>query len=222
MIKLRHAAVCGLGALGLVLPLGLGATGAQATAAATSANLIKNPGAEQGAGSSDGSVVPVPQWTEISPSSFTAVQYGATGGFPTSASPGPAMRGKNFFAGGPSTESATVVQTVSLAKFVSAIKAGNATFSTFAWVGGLGSLNDSGFVELDFKNASGSLVGTSITLGPVTAAQRNNVTGLLKRAASGKVPKAARSVFVQISMITTGGGYNDGFADTLSFKVTTP
>lgn len=222
MVKLRRAAVCGLGALGLVLPLGLGATGAQATSTTTSANLIKNPGAEQGPGSTDGSVVTVPQWTEISPSTFTAVQYGATGGFPTSTSPGPAMRGKNFFAGGPGTDSATVVQTVSLSKYLTAIKAGKATFSTFAWVGGLGSLNDSGLVELDFKNASGGLIGTSTTLGPVTAAQRNNVTSLLKRAASGTVPKAARSVFIQISMITAGGGYNDGFADTLSFKITTP
>jgi hypothetical protein len=220
MRKLRHTVVCVLCTLGLALPLEL--TGVTVAQAATSANLIKNPGAEAAPGSPDGSVVPVPKWTELTGTTFTAVQYGATGGFPAATSPGPAKRGKNFFAGGPGTDSITAVQTISLAKYLTAIKAGKAQFSASAWLGGFGSQNDSGFVEMDWKNASGSLVGTSAILGPVTAADRGNVTGLLLRTTSGKVPKGARSVFVQLSLFPTTGTYNDGFADNVSLKITTP
>ena len=221
MRKLRHAAGCALGALGLVLPLVLmgGVTVAQA---ATSPNLIANPGAGVGHGSSDGSVVPVPKWTELTGTTFTAVLYGATGGFPTANSPGPPNRGKDFFAGGPGTDTVTAVQTISLAPYLTAIKAGKAQFSLSGWLGGFGSQNDSGFVEVDWKNASGSLVGTSATIGPVTAAQRNNVTGLLQEATSGTVPKGARKAFVQLSLFPTTGSYNDGFADNLILKITTP
>jgi hypothetical protein len=212
--------MCVLCTLGLMAPGEfIGATAAQA---ATSANLIKNPGAEAAPGSPDGSIVPVPKWTELTGTTFTAVQYGASGGFPGTTSPGPAMRGKNFFAGGPGTDSITAVQTISLAPFLTAIKAGKARFSLSGWLGGFGTQNDSGFIEVDWKNASGSLVGTSATLGPVTAAQRNNVTGLLQLAASGKVPKGARNAFVQLSLFPTTGAYNDGFADNISLRITTP
>jgi hypothetical protein len=206
--------------MGLALPwLFTSATVAQA---ATSKNLIKNPGAEAAPGSPNGGIVPVPKWTELTGTTFTAVQYGASGGFPSTTSPGPAKRGKNFFAGGPGTDSVTAVQTISLAPYLTAIKAGKARFSLTGWLGGFGSQNDSGFVEVDWKNASGSLTGSSATLGPVTAAQRNNVTGLLQQATSGRVPKGARTVFVQLSLFPTTGTYNDGFADNLSLKITTP
>lgn len=220
MRKLRHAVVCVVCTLGLVLPLEL--TGATVAQAATSPNLIANGTAEAAPGSPDGSVVPVPKWTELTGTTFTAVQYGASGGFPSATSPGPAKRGKNFFAGGPGTDSITAVQTISLAPYVTAIKAGKAQFSVAGWLGGFGSQNDSGFVEVDWKNASGFLVGSSAIIGPVTAAQRGNVTGLLQLATAGRVPKGARKAFVQLSLFPTTGAYNDGFADNLSLKITTP
>lgn len=114
------------------------------------------------------------------------------------------------------------MQTISLSPYLAAIKAGKAQFSLSAWLGGFGSQNDSGFVEVDWKNGSGSLVGTSAILGPVTAAQRNDVTGLLLQATGGTVPRGARKAFVQLSLFPTTGAYNDGFADNLILKITTP
>lgn len=191
--------------------------------AATSPNLILNAGAEAGPGSPTGGVVPVPDWTETTGTGFTAVKYGASGGFPTSTSPGPPKRGANFFAGGPDTDNDVAVQTISLSPYVTAIKAGKGTFSLTGWIGGSGSLNDSGFVELDWKKQDGELVGTSATLGPVTATQRSNTTGLLLLTATGNIPKAARTAYLQLSLFsaTSGATYDYGFADSLKLIVKT-
>jgi len=90
--------------------------------AATSKNVIKNGNAEKGAGSTDGSTVPVPGWTETAGTTFTAVQYGASGGFPAATDPGPNNRGKNFFAGGDDDPSDSIVasQTDSLKPYAAA------------------------------------------------------------------------------------------------------
>jgi hypothetical protein len=191
--------------------------------AVTSSNLILNPGAEAGPGSPTGGVVPVPDWTVTTGTGFTAVKYGASGGFPTSTSPGPAKRGTNFFAGGPDSDNDVAVQVISLSPYVSAIKAGKASFSLTAWLGGSGSLNDSGFIELDWKKQNGDLTGTSALLGPVTATQRSDTTGLLKLTVSGNIPKAARSGYLQLNLFsaTTGAPYNYGFADDLKLIVKT-
>jgi hypothetical protein len=194
-----------------------------AATSSASSNLILNPGAEAGAGSPTGGVVPVPDWTETTGTGFTAVKYGASGGFPTSTSPGPAKRGSNFFAGGPDSDNDVAVQTLSLSNFVTGIKAGKGTFVLTGWLGGSGSLNDSGFVELDWKKRNGDLVGTSATLGPVTASQRDDTTGLLKLTASGTIPKGARTAYLQLSLFsaTTGAPYNYGFADDLKLVIKT-
>jgi hypothetical protein len=215
---MRHylrAAVLGVG-----MSLAVIAGGTVAAGASTSGNLVINPGAEMGPGSSDGSVVAVPGWTETTGTTFTAVQYGAPGGFPSATSPGPTKRGANFFAGGPNGDSVVAVQTIDLSKFRAAIKAGKASFNLRGYLGGFGSQEDSAFIELDFKNGKGSLIGTSATLGPVTAEQRQDVTGFLQKSTSGGVPKGAHSAFLQLALSRVGGGYNDGYADNLSFTVT--
>jgi hypothetical protein len=215
----RHVMACVLGG-GLAIAM-MGGTTATA-GASTSKNLIVNPGAEMGTGSSDGSVVTVPGWTETTGTTFTAVQYGASGGFPVATDPGPPKRGNNFFAGGPDSPSAVAVQSISLSAYSSAIKAGTAKFKLQGWLGGYSSQEDQAFVELDFKNAQGSLVGTSATLGPVTAEDRNDVTGFLKESTSGSVPKQAKTAYLQLSFTRESGSYDDGYADSLSLKITTP
>jgi hypothetical protein len=83
----------------------------------------------------------------------------------------------------------------------------------------MGSDNDQALVEVDFKDKDGFLVGSSTTLPAVTASDRGDVTGLLKRSASGAVPKAARSVSVQLIFDRVDGTYNYGFADNLSLTL---
>lgn len=79
-----------------------------AQAVIPSGNLIVNPGAEAGQGATDASTaVPVPGWAKLTSNgtnfvtggNFTAVAYGAAGGFPTVATSTAIGGGANFFAG---------------------------------------------------------------------------------------------------------------------------
>jgi hypothetical protein len=199
------------------------ANGAPASAASTK-NLIKNGGAEQGAGSGNGSVVSVPDWTDTTGTSFTAVKYGATGGgFLTATSPGPKNRGVNFFAGGPNDPNDSIVttQTVSLAPYVSSIKGGHVTANLMGWLGGSGTRTDEAFVEVDFKNKKGFLTGSSITIGGVTESVRGGKTELVRETDEGVVvPKNARSAYVQLIFDRESGQtYNDAFADDIGFTL---
>ncbi len=217
---MRRFAVISL--VGLVASLGIAVVGAVPASAATK-NLILNGNAESGAGSSTGAVVPVPDWTDSTGTSFTAVKYGATGdGFLTATSPGPKNRGVNFFAGGPNDPNDSIVatQTVNLAPFVNSIKTGHVTAKLAGWLGGSGTRTDEAFVELDFKNSKGFLVGSSMTLGPVTEADRGGKTELVQQSDAAAVPKSARSAFVQLSFGREAGQtYNDAFADDISLKL---
>jgi hypothetical protein len=205
------------------LGLGLLATALPANAATTSANLIKNPGAEAGAGATTATqVVPVPHWSRQAGVNATAVKYGAPG-FPKSTTPGPSGRGKNFFAGGPMSEpgGGALMQTISLASFASKIDAGKVTFAASGWFGGKLAENDSVFEELTFSAANHTTTD-DVLFGQVSASDRNNVTKLLKRSATpGTVPAGTRSVTVQLIFNGVTGNYDDGYADNLSLKLTT-
>ena len=208
-----------------LLALPVAGMGTAAAAAAhpfkTSGNLIKNGNAEAGSGSSDGSTVPVPKWTLTTGTTFTAVQYGASGGFPTSTDPGPAKRGLNFFAGGSGEDEEVATQTIALKSYAAAIDAGTATAKVSAYLGGFASQEDNALLEIDWKSKAGSVLG-SIVVGPVSAEDRGDVTGLLQRKGSGTIPVGARTAFVQLALSRASGSYNDGYADNLSLTVTVP
>src|SRR5262252_4817407 len=73
---------------------------AQPAQAATSSNLLVNPGAETGECSPNGQQgVTLPGWT-ITSGMPNIVCYGTAGGYPTSTTPGAPDRGNSFFAGG--------------------------------------------------------------------------------------------------------------------------
>ncbi|HEY3832562.1 MAG TPA: phosphoesterase [Acidimicrobiia bacterium] len=186
--------------------------------AAASPNLIKNGGAEAAAGGTGGTVN-VPNWTRTMGKTFTAVKYGAAGGFPTTSSPGPSTRGKNFFAGGSDTKSTEIAtQTISLASYATKIKGGAVTATAAGWFGGFSSQTDNASLVVQFKNSSGAVVAT-LTAGPVTAAQRKSVTGMLQRTVTHSVPKTATTAFVQLVLKRFDASYNDGYADNLSLNL---
>lgn len=189
--------------------------------AATSPNLIKNPGADAAAGSTDGSVVTVPNWRPPAASKFTAVQYGAAGGFPTVADPGPPNRGANFFAGGPGAAVSKASQVVSLQAYATSINAGTARFTVLGYFGGFGSQEDAAALTVAWIDAGGATIST-VTIGGVTAADRADVTGLLKRSARGSVPVGAARAKLTLTMTRNAGTYNDGYADALSLRLSTP
>jgi hypothetical protein len=183
----------------------------------STANLIVNGDAEAAVGSTDGSPVATPGWTITAEA--TAIQYGASGGYPASTDPGPANRGHNFFAGGQSDEVSTLTQTISLDAYTSAIAGHGVTFALSAYLGGYSSQEDNAVLSLSFRNAGGAEVGTA-SIGPVTATERADNTGLLPKSATGTVPAAARSVIVTLTMTRLEGTANDGYADNLSLVLT--
>jgi hypothetical protein len=190
--------------------------------AATSNNLIKNPGAEAGPGATSATaIVAVPKWTTSNGHNFTAVVYGTSGGFPASKGPGlPTKHGKNFFAGGPveSVTSEVAVQTVNLKPYLAAIQSGSEPFTASAWLGGYSGQSDNAELEITWKHGKNP-VGTDVILGPVTESDRGGVTKLLQRTATGTVPATANHAYVQLIMSPISGGYNDGYADNLSLTL---
>lgn len=176
-------------------------------------NLVVNGDAESDTGApSDGQVVKPTGWTTTG--EFTAVQYGASGGFPNKTSPGPTDRGKNFFAGGNVAKS-TAAQTIDLSSGAQAIDSGGVTYTLAGWLGGYSSQADNAQVTVTFLNAAGSSLGTG-RIGPVTPADRNGTTGFLKRTATGSVPAHARAARVVVTATRFEGTYNDGYSDDVS------
>jgi hypothetical protein len=173
-------------------------------------NLIANPGAEAGKGADADIVVKVPDWKPTG--AFTAAQY-AWGADLSATTPGPKNRGKNYFYGGPSSLISTGTQVITVG--TGGISAGRASYVLSAWLGGYSDQGDNAKLIVTFETPAGTALKT-ITLGPVTAAQRHDVSELLFRQRTGKVPAATEKIKVELSMTLKTGGDNDGLADNLS------
>lgn len=187
--------------------------------AATSPNRVGNPGAEAGAGSAGGPVASIPKWT-FATGKATVVTYGSPG-FPSASTPGPAVRGTKFFAGGKADGFGTHVlsQMVDLSAYASKISTGTVDFDVSAWLGGKGAIPDSAMVEVFWKAPGGQNVGSSVVLGPVTKADRANTTRLIRKAKTGDVPVAARYAFMNLIFMDGDGGYSHGYADNVVLKL---
>ena len=99
----------------------------------------------------------MPGWTLAQGTSFTAVQYGATGGFPTALDKGPKNRRTNFFAGGPDDVSPIEIatQTVDVSKYAGTIDLGVVDSYLVGWLGGSSSQADNAMLEVDWYSATG-------------------------------------------------------------------
>lgn len=190
---IKHLIATGLLTLGLA---------AQSQAQATlGSNLIVNGNAESG----------VSGWTGFDGySMFQSVQYGSNWVLPTQ--PGPVDRGSNMFTG--LSSQAAGYQTVSLGAL-----AGQALrYDLTGYLGGWASQGDNALLYVSFLDVTGNEIG-SASIGPVTPADRGNQTGLFLRTASGTLPTSTASLMFSLSMERQGGGDNDGYADNLSFTV---
>jgi hypothetical protein len=214
-MKRRLARIRGfLAAAGTAIVLATVASGAQAAQGTPFGNnLIVNGDAEANVGAPSNTVIVKPAgWTTNG--EFTAVQYGASGGFPDKTSPGPQNRGRNFFGGG-NVAVSTASQVIDLSAGATAIDAGSATYVLSGWLGGFGGQADNAKVTVTFAAANGKELGAA-QIGPVTPADRKGITGLLLRTAKGSVPAHATSATVVITATRLEGEYNDGYADNLS------
>jgi hypothetical protein len=180
-------------------------------------NWVVNGDAESGAGSTDGSSVPVPDWTTVG--SFpliTAVQYAAApGNFPAVSDPGPPSRGLNFFAGG-NNPTAAGFQSIDVSAFAAQIDAGQLTYALSGYLGGWTNQTDYATFAVIFTNAANTTIGGDDINGPGPA-DRNNQTGLLFESTTGVIPTNTRSIGFEIQSIRGQGTYDDGYADNVSF-----
>jgi hypothetical protein len=211
----RTAVIAALG----TLVLSIAATSAVLAAGIFATNLVVNGNAEAGPGAPSGSgVMKPPGWTTTG--HFTAVKYGASGGFPDKTSPGPTDRGGNFFAGGNAPVS-TATQDISLADGAADIDKGGVKYVFSAWLGGYGTQDDNCKIMLIFKGADGASIAQT-QLGPVLAAERKKTTSFLLKTATDTVPKGARTATITLTMTRVEGTYNDGEADDVSLVLTKP
>ncbi len=181
--------------------------------------MLQNPGAETGAGGTGSqTIVPPPDWAVTG--EFTALKYEAEGGFPSVANSKSIEGAVNFFAGG-NSEISTASQTVSVAADAAEIDAGHEPATLSGDLGGFSSQGDNAVVTATYLSAANAALG-SLTIGPVTPAERKNETALLARTATGTVPAGTRSIQVLITSTRLEGEYNDGYADNISLTLGTP
>lgn len=184
-------------------------------------NLLVNGGAEDdqsaaGDGTADHDVL---GWINET-GQFTVTKYTTGGGFPTGASPGPNPRNRgNFFFSGAQAATSSASQTIDVSWCASRIDAGSQGFSLSGFLGGLQNQLDEAQLTVTFRDAANASLGTA-SIGPVTAADRNSVTGMLYRFTGGTVPAGTRSVeAVLVLSRVSNGNYNDGYADDLAFRL---
>jgi hypothetical protein len=206
-------------------------TGANAQAALIfNANVIVNGDAEAGAGAlKNNMVVSVPGWTTTA-GNFTVVQYrdntDPNPGIPRLTDPGPANRGLNFFAGGLiggdplKTFISSGDQILDISNAAALIDTGTVSFALGGYLGGYLDQRDNALFSAFFQNAGGTV--SSSTIGPVLEADRNNLTGLLSRSASGFIPAGTRLIDFRLTLNGIDGAQNDGYADNLSFVAGAP
>ncbi len=181
-------------------------------------NLVVNAGAEGSPGVTNGTGVLAPAGWSIT-GNFTAAQYGSWTEFPSLVEPGPVNRGTRLFCGGPNSALSTAAQVISVSDLAASIDSGAMTYSAAAYLGGFSNQDDIMLLALTFTNSSGQSILATTLQGP-SAVLRGNATGLLPRSISGPMPVGTRSInLVLIAQRITGTGYNDAFADEVSFAV---
>ena len=215
----------------LNLTIGQSATGQNYTAPCPStdvvtpaldSNLIENGGAEDytaatalGAPIGDDQTI-ADCWTSSSPlSPQDGTQESRTSTYP-------GVTGSRVFYGGTNPAAVSIpgiattgTQTIDL----SSLAAGGQPFELSGSLGGYSTQSDYATVTVTFKNAAGTTLSTA-AIGPVTAAQRNNVSSLIPQAWYGDVPAGAASALVTISTVGVSSGANsDGTADNLNLTI---
>jgi hypothetical protein len=138
------------------------------------------------------------------------VDYGSNWVLPTQ--PGPADRGAKMFAG--LNARAAGYQLLELGT----LSQQSLSYDLSGWLGGWTNQTDNAMLYVSFLDASSAEIG-SAALGPVMPADRNNTTGLFLMQVHGLLPTGTTSLMFSMSMERFNGGDNDGYADNLSFVV---
>ena len=173
-------------------------------------NLIKNPGAEGGAGiTAVDAFGAVPGWTNEA-GQFGAASYTFPNGWFQKTSKGPKDRGKNYFFGGTTGAAVAAQGTIGkqTIKLPAAAVGKKATLS--GWLGNY--VKNYAQVRAQFEDAAGTPLG-AVKIGPDTTISG---TDMQARSRSIKVPAGAKQVTIVVSFAGGGAAYKLAGADSLS------
>jgi len=167
-------------------------------------NLVVNGNAESGPGvPHTATALYVPGWSTADGASVAP--YGGTAWIQTT-DPGPADRGVNLFCGPGSS-----YQDIDVSAAAALIDGGQVTYQVSAWLGGTAGTSPT--LTYTFFNWSGTQVGTTAQLGPLT----RPATGVFEASSSGTLPAGTRRVHIAMSL---PGSYSA--ADDIAFTLAAP
>lgn len=178
----------------------------------TTANLLANPGFEDS---------PILWIQGLYSAAFAQLYSTYPGMFPDG---NPPDRGLKYAVGGPYTSHSpvTLYQEIDVSSYSTEIDTGKSKCNAEAWLGGFEEHVDTAELKVTFRDGEEVAI-SSFTIGPVTAAQRNYATLMLKRKASATVPIGTRQLLTEI-IFTYGGDISDirAYADNVSVTLTVP
>lgn len=171
------------------------------------ANIIRNPGAEEGPAGVAGEMVgPIPGWNATG--GFTSTKFGYIYALTESTR---INGGKNFFFGGINTAKSGVTQDIDVSCLANSIDASRLSAKLSGYMGGRDTEKDYGTIIATFYDPQGKSLG-SIQLGPQAAS--NNSFILWQK--SGNVPPKTRCIRITMSGTRIIGQNNDQFYENLS------
>ena len=176
-------------------------------------NLIKNPGAEAGAGiTAVGAYGVVPGWTNEA-GQFSAASYTFPNGWFSKTSKGSPKRGKNYFFGGTTTEAVSAKATIGKQTIKLPAAAAGRKVTLGGWLGnyGTGPTANMTQVRAEFADAGGTVLAR-LRIGNDTTISG---TDMAFRSRKGKVPRGATQVTIVVSF-ASGNNYKLAGADDLS------
>lgn len=216
-----------VGAL-VLAALVLSAVAAGGRATVPTGNLVVNGDAEQGPGATGdrlNTVVSPPGWTTSGP--FTVIAYDggpdANGDFPLPDFAAKIGGGKNFFAGGNSSEDTSASQTIDLSGAATDIDAGTVKATLSAYLGANWTQPNYMTLDAQLLDASGNQVGDMHLDGPTNTSNVDLLNSpLVSLGTAATLPQGTRSVRIVLTSHDVDGGWNSGYADNVSFTLTGP
>lgn len=176
-------------------------------------NLIKNPGAEAGAGiTAVGAYGAVPGWSSEA-GQFGAASYVFPNGWFQKTSKGSPKRGKNYFFGGTTTEATSAKATIGTQTIKLPAAAVGHKVTLGGWLGNYGSgpTGNTTQVRAEFAKADGTVLAR-LRIGNDTTISG---TDMAFRSRKGKVPAGASQVTIVVTF-AGGNNYKLAGADDLS------
>jgi hypothetical protein len=177
-------------------------------------NLIKNPGAEAGAGiTTVGAYGVVPGWSTEA-GQFTAASYTFPNGWFSKTTKGSPKRGKNYFYGGTTTDAISAKATIGEQTIKLPAAAAGHKVTLGGWLGNYGSGSTANMTQVraEFAGADGTVLGR-LRIGNDTTI---GGTDMAFRSRKGIVPRGASQVKIVVSFAGGGSNYKLAGADDLS------